>query len=120
MNGQNFYRLTSTYQSWYSIASSSPYSANVYRLEAKCNVSNNSSGTANIVYIRVRFIGGYVDPGDHPLDSPRTNDEIDGTFAVTVGPGTLWRRKAICLGQLALYLQGQYDRNASGKTGLNT
>jgi hypothetical protein len=83
MNGQNFYRLTSTYQSWYSIASSSPYSANVYQLEAKCNVADNSSGTANIVYIRVRFIGGYVDPGDYFLDSPRTNDEIDGTFAVT-------------------------------------
>lgn len=83
MNGQNFYRLTSSYQQYYSLASSFPYSANVLQLNAKCNVADNSSGTANIVYIQVRFIGGYVDPGDYPLDSPRTNDEIDGTFSVT-------------------------------------
>ena len=83
MNGQNFYRLTNSYQSYFSQASSSPYAANIYQLEARCNVAGNAAGTANIVNIRVRFIGGYVDPGDWPLDFPRTNDEIDGTFTVT-------------------------------------
>ena len=81
MNGQNFYRLTSSYQTYYTISSSAPYAANTYQLQAKCDVSNNSSGTARIVTLRVRFIGGYVDPG--PLGPPFTNDEIDGTFTVT-------------------------------------
>lgn len=84
MDGQNFYRLTSTYQAFYSVTSSSPYAANVYRLEAKCDVANNSSGTARILYLRVRFIGGYTDPGSYIEDIPATNDEIDGTFVVTV------------------------------------
>lgn len=83
MDGQNFYRLTNSYQVLFSQASSSPYAANVYQLEVKSNVADNSTGTANIVNFRIRFIGGYVDPGDYPLDSPRTNDEIDGTFAIT-------------------------------------
>lgn len=84
MDGQNFYRLTSSYQSFYSITSSAPYAANIYRLEAKCDVANNSSGTARILYLKVRFIGGYTDPGSNPADNPATNDEIDGTFIVTV------------------------------------
>jgi hypothetical protein len=83
MNGQNFYRLTSTYQTYFTQNSSSPYAANVYQLQARSNVADNSSGTANIVFIRVRFIGGYVDPGDTLYDIPRTNDEIDGLFTVT-------------------------------------
>jgi hypothetical protein len=82
MNGTNFYRLTSSYQSYYTISSSSPYTANSYRLEAKCNVSDNSSGTATSVDFRVRFVGGYVDPGAG--GPPYTNDEIDGTFSVVV------------------------------------
>jgi hypothetical protein len=83
MNGQNFYRLTNSYQTYFSQASSSPYADNVYQLRVRCNVADNSSGTANIVFIQVRFIGGYVDPGDNFEDVPRTNDEIDGTFTVT-------------------------------------
>jgi hypothetical protein len=84
MNGTNFYRLTNLFQEFFSLSSSSPYGANRYVLEASCNVANNSSGTANIVYIRVRFIDGYTDPGDHPEDNPRTDDGVDGTFAVAV------------------------------------
>jgi len=81
MNGQNFYRLTNSYQTYFSQASSSPYAANVYQLRARCNVANNSSGTATVIFIQVRFIGGYTDPG--PGGPPFTNDEIDGTFTVT-------------------------------------
>jgi hypothetical protein len=84
MDGQNFYRLTSSFQAFYSITSSAPYAANVYRLEARCDVSNNSSGTARIVYLKVRFIGGYTDPGTSVFDTILTDDEIDGTFLVTV------------------------------------
>lgn len=79
MNGQNFYRLTSTYQAFYSLASSSPYASNRYVLEARCNVANNSSGGATLVEIRVRFIDGYTDPGP-----PAPNDGVDGLFSVVV------------------------------------
>lgn len=82
LNGQNFYRLTNNFQQYYSLSDSSPYTANRYVLEARCNVADNSAGAASIVEIRVRFIAGYTDPG--PLGPPYTNDEIDGTFTVTV------------------------------------
>ena len=80
MNGQNFYRLTNTYQNIVQLAAAG-YASNLYQIRAKCDVANNSSGTASIVYLQVRFIGGYVDPG--PLGPPFTNDEIDGKWTVT-------------------------------------
>ena len=82
MNGQNFYRLTNSYQNFYSLSSSAPYSANTYYLDAKCDVADNSGGTATTVYIRVRFVDNYTDPG--PLGPPFTDDIIDGTLTVTV------------------------------------
>jgi hypothetical protein len=88
MNGTNFYRLTSTYQTYFSSTSSSPYAANVYSLQAKCNVANNSTGSANIVNIRARFTDGYVDPGNWPgnptvpVDNPNTTGVVSGTLSV--------------------------------------
>lgn len=82
MNGTNFYRLTSTYQPYYTLSSSSPYSSNSYNLDARCDVANNSSGTATTVYLRVRLEDGYTDPG--PGGPPFTNDAVDGTFSVSV------------------------------------
>jgi hypothetical protein len=82
MNGRNFYRLTNTFQEFYRLTDSSPYTANRYVLEARSNVANNSTGTATSIEIRIRFIAGYTDPG--PLGPPFTNDEIDGTFSITV------------------------------------
>jgi hypothetical protein len=82
MNGQNFYRLTNSYQNFYSLSSSAPYSANSYNLDAKCDVANNSSGTATTVFIRVRFVDNYTDPG--PDGPPFTGDDVDGTLTVTV------------------------------------
>jgi len=84
MNGQNFYRLTNVYQTYYTISSSVPYNANSYTLQAKCDVADNSSGTATVVYLRVVMTDGYIDPGDTPLDVPRTNEGVDGVFTVTV------------------------------------
>jgi hypothetical protein len=84
MNGQNFYRLTNAYQTYYTISSSVPYNANSYTLQAKCDVANNSSGTATTVYIKVIMTDGYVDPGDTPEDSPRTDEGVNGVFTITV------------------------------------
>lgn len=84
MNGQNFYRLTNAYQTYYSISSSVPYNANSYALQAKCDVADNSSGTATTLYFRVVMTDGYVDPGDNFMDSPRTDEGVDGVFTITV------------------------------------
>jgi len=82
MDAKNFYRLTSTYQNYYSLASSSPYTSNSYNLDARCDVADNRNGTATTVYLRVRFVDNYTDPG--PGGPPFTGDEVDGTFTVTV------------------------------------
>jgi hypothetical protein len=80
---RNFYNLTSAYQEYYSASSSSTYGSNRYVLDAACNVANNSSGTANIVYLRVRFIDGYQDPDLGRPISFAPDDGVDGTFTVT-------------------------------------
>lgn len=78
----NFFSLTSSYQQFYSLSSSSPYAANNFKLEALCNVANNSSGTANVVTFRITWTDGYYDPGPEP--SPAPGDEVDGTLSLTV------------------------------------
>ena len=80
----NFYTLTNSYQTYYQSSSTTPYSANNYRLEAKCNVSNNSSGTATAVDIRAVLTDSYVDPGNSGLgDTPNTVDLVNGTLTLT-------------------------------------
>lgn len=60
----NFYTLTNSYQTYYQIGLTTPYSANNYRLEARCNVANNSGGTATVVEIRVTLNDTTTSPGD--------------------------------------------------------
>ena len=84
LNGQNFYRLTNSFQNYYSLSSSAPYAANSYVLQASCNVANNSTGTATVVNLRVVMTDAYVDPGNLPTDVPNTTEGVDGTFTVTV------------------------------------
>jgi hypothetical protein len=85
LNGTNFYRLTSSFQTYHTSTASSPYAANTYRLQARSNVADNSSGTANIVYIRVLFTDGYTDPpypglGAGPFPP---SDSVNGTLSIT-------------------------------------
>lgn len=75
----NFYSLTSSYQQFYSLSASSPYSANNWKLEAQCNAANNSTGTANIITFRVTWTDNYTDPGP---GGP--GDLTDGTLSLTV------------------------------------
>lgn len=81
-NGQNWYRMTNVDQQWYSVASSSPYGSNTYKIYSRCNVANNSNGTAAIGYFLVQFNDGYTDPG--PGGPPFTGDAVNGTFRVSV------------------------------------
>jgi hypothetical protein len=53
-------------------------------LEARCNVANNSSGTATTVELRIVLTDGYVDPGNSIGDNPNTIDRVTGTLTITV------------------------------------
>lgn len=80
----NWYSLTNSYQEFYRLASSTPYSDNIFKLEARCNVVTNSTGLANELWIKISLVDGYVDPGNNPGDSPNTNGSVDGTLTITV------------------------------------
>jgi hypothetical protein len=92
-NGQNWYRLTDSYQVWYSIFGSSPYGSNNYRISARTGIEpttgsrrpNNVLGTATIAEFLVEYIDDYVDPGQHPSNpQPDTVDAVDGLFSLSV------------------------------------
>lgn len=83
--GVNFYQLTSSYQNFKtqqlnSVYSSVAYGNNSFFIQAKCNVSDNSAGTARIVYFKVIWRDLYTDPGTPPPPS----DAVDGTLTLTV------------------------------------
>ena len=73
----NYYNLTNSFQIYYQSSLSSPYSANNYRLEARTNVSNNSTGTATQLFLRVTLSDSYVDPG-----APAPGDLVNGTVTI--------------------------------------
>lgn len=77
----NFYGLTSSFQTLTVLAGSGYYlySANTYRIEARCNVAENSSGTATQINIRVTYSDSYVD-----LKPSLPNDQVDGTLTLSV------------------------------------
>lgn len=87
LNGTNFFRLTNSFQTYYTATASSPYASNTYRLQARSNVADNSSGTANQVFIRVLLNDPYVDPpvGTPPLggSSVPPEDSVNGTLTIT-------------------------------------
>lgn len=75
----NYYTLTNVYQIFYQNSLSTPYSSNNYRLEARTNVANNSTGTATQLQIRITLTDAYVDPGP-----PGPTDTVDGTLSIAV------------------------------------
>ena len=85
LNGQNFYRLTSTFQEWTSSSISGTYSNNRWRITARCrDVVNNNLGTSADIEFQSEWIDGYVDPGNYYLDVPQDVDKVVGTFSLTV------------------------------------
>ena len=83
--GINFFSLTSSFQTFAELSGSSAYSNNKWRLEASCNVSSNSSGTANIVNFRITWLDAYTDPVPGGGTSPvPPGDLVDGTLTLTV------------------------------------
>lgn len=76
----NYYTLTNSYQTYFQGSLSTTYSANTFVLEARSNVSNNSTGTATQLELRVTLADNYVDPG--PGNPPP--DLVDGTLTIAV------------------------------------
>ena len=84
-DGTNWYKTTSTFQTFYTATASSPYGSNNYRLQTRCvDVASNSSGTAASGEIRVLFTDGYTDSGAGFDPNPPPGDVIDGTLTVSV------------------------------------
>jgi hypothetical protein len=84
-DGNNFYRLTSTYQIWSTSTASSPYTSNVFRISARTpSVPINILGTATVIEFLVEWIDGYVDPGPAVPENPAPGDQVDGTLTLAV------------------------------------
>jgi hypothetical protein len=82
--GVNFFSLTTAYQTFSETAGTSAYTSNKWRLEASCNVADNSSGTANVVNFRVTWLDAYTDSGASGSPNPPPGDLVDGTLTLTV------------------------------------
>ena len=93
-DGTNWYKTTSTFQTYYTATASSPYGSNTYQLQARCvDQPSNSGGSASQLEIRVLFTDPYVDPGvGVPPAGVQTQtaanfppgDLVDGTLTVNV------------------------------------
>jgi hypothetical protein len=83
-SGVNFFSLTSSYQTFAELSGSVAYSNNKWRLEASCNVANNSLGTANIINFRITWLDAYTDSGAGGDPNPAPGDLVDGTLTLTV------------------------------------
>lgn len=93
-DGTNWYRTSSSFQTYYSATASSPYGSNTYQLQARCvDQPSNSGGSATQLEIRVLFTDPYVDPGiGSVFPGPQTattamflpDDVVDGTLTVNV------------------------------------
>lgn len=77
----NFYNLTNSYQTFFNLASSAPYSANQYRIEVVSNIADNSVGGATVLTFRVTYTDAYTYTGSGSSSFP---DNIDGTLTLTV------------------------------------
>ena len=80
-SGLNFYNLTSSYQTFYTLTTSAPYTGNQYRIEVVSNVADNSIGGATTLTFRVTYTDTYTYTGSGSSTFP---DNIDGTLTLTV------------------------------------
>lgn len=76
---KNFYNLTDTYETFFERVASGVYSNNRFIVFAKCNVSNNSDGSATEIYLRVQWRDLYTDTGASPPP-----DQVDGVLNLVV------------------------------------
>jgi hypothetical protein len=80
-SGLNFYNLTNSYQTFYNLTTSAPYTGNQYRIEVVSNVADNSIGGATQLIFRVTWTDTYTYTGSGGSTFP---DNVDGTLSLTV------------------------------------
>jgi hypothetical protein len=78
----NYYTLTNSYQTYFQSFLSSSYSANSYKLEAKTNVADNSTGTATELQLRITLLDSYIDPDVAFGASFPPADVVNGTLTI--------------------------------------
>lgn len=79
--GVNFYSLTNADKT-VDQQTGSAYSQNVWRISARSNVANNSTGTATQVIITSSWIDGYTDTSTNNNQAPR--EGVSGRLTLTV------------------------------------
>jgi hypothetical protein len=80
-SGLNFYNLTNSYQTFYNLTTSAPYTGNQYRIEVVSNIADNTLGGATVLTFRVTYTDTYVYTGSGSSTFP---DSVDGTLTLTV------------------------------------
>jgi hypothetical protein len=80
-SGLNFYNLTNSYQTFFNLTTSAPYTGNQYRIEVVSNVADNSIGGATVLTFRVTYTDTYTYTGSGSSSFP---DTVDGTLTLTV------------------------------------
>ena len=83
----NFYRLTNAYSIWTSSTGSGAYTSNIWRIQARSNVLNNTAGGATQIEFLVQWVDGYIDydigrSGPGQFTPP--GDEVYGTVNLSV------------------------------------
>ncbi len=87
---KTFYNLTDEFETFYQGGASTPYGANNFLVEVKCDVADNTLGGATILTFKITWDDAYVDPDtlnpDYPggESSHNPGDEVDGTLSITV------------------------------------
>jgi hypothetical protein len=76
----NFYNLTTSFQTWHTVNSSSSYAANNWRLQARAasGTCSTSSVTATALVFRLEWNDPYTDPGP-----PAPGDLVQGTLTLS-------------------------------------
>lgn len=89
--GTNWYTLTNTYQTWYTLSDSGIYASNGYTIQARTLdglVTNNNSGTSAGLDLLIIFTDNYRDPDDvnasRAVQRTAPDDSVDGTLQVSL------------------------------------
>lgn len=92
-DGQNWFRLSATEQTWSEVTASSPYALNIFRIQCKTDdaVANNSTGASRRIRFDIYWIDDhFAQGGPSETGSPTQPslgfgpDTVDGTISLTV------------------------------------
>jgi hypothetical protein len=77
-NAGNYYRLTNSFQYWYTATATNPYSANTFRISARSpGVANNSAGSAASIEFYIEWVDSHASVSG-------SSDGVDGTLSLSI------------------------------------